>query len=180
MIHGSSQRWCRAKKPAPRSLGWVQNFPQVSKVGLFLKVKFEKELVHLDEEARSTTPYREASSQCGRWQCGEENISCQLQPAEEEKINKSKLPLNDKNRNKTKKHGTCRALLIFLIEDIPNAENYDHRCTIRADCIRVLKRSSEKLIYAVFLASQVTSSLFYFSPVPTHKSILQVTHRMSE
>lgn len=97
------------------------------------------------------SPYREASSQCGRWPCGEENSSCQLQPAEEEKINKAKLPLNGKNRNKTKNPGHAeRALLIFLLEDTPNAESHDHRCTIGTDYIRVLKRSSEESIIFSF------------------------------
>lgn len=66
-----------------------------------------KILVQLDEEARSKTLFykKQALSVAGDSVKKRTNSSSQLWSSEGETVNKAKLPLGGKNRNKTKKHG---------------------------------------------------------------------------
>lgn len=133
-------------------------------------------------EASSTMSLHRCSSRCGRWQCGEENSSFQLQPAEEEKLNKAKLSLDGKTRNKTKNTGQDMESIVD-ISDREHTKCWElwSQMHYQGSFYKSFeKKVLRKLIYSVFLASQVTSLLLYFTPVWTLKSILHVTHRMSE
>lgn len=113
-IYVSSQSWCWAKKQVSKSLRQMQNSPQLHIASLYSqRWSLGKSWLNLRSRHPAQPPDKDAGCRCGRWQCGEENSSCQLQPAEEGEINKSKLPLNGKNRNETENTGHAELCWFF-------------------------------------------------------------------